>query len=242
MSSPARYSVRSFSPHATFGQVAVSGIRKALQQQWQRWGRPETLRVDNGVPWGNGHDLPTPFALWVFGLGMRLHWNDPCCPQQNPKIECSQGTGKRWAEPGQCTSVAQLQANLDEADRVHREEYPTASGPSRLELFPGLRHSGRAYTVAWEARAWCLGTVEAQLAEYVATRKVAATGHVSVYDHGRYVGKQYQGQYVQVQYDPDRHQWLISDQQGRIIRHHLAPEITHEEIIKFNFRKKRKKP
>ena len=32
-------------------------------------------------------DLPTPFALWLIGLGITLHWNDPCCPQQNPKIE-----------------------------------------------------------------------------------------------------------------------------------------------------------
>lgn len=218
----------------------MADARQALRQQFCRWGQPGALRIDNGTPWGNWNDLPTPFALWLVGLGVELHWNDPCCPQQNPKIERSQGTGKRWGEPGRCPSMAALQANLDEADRIQREDYPTPAGPSRLELFPNLRHSGRKYTLVGEEQAWSLRRVETHLAEYVAIRKVGATGHVSVYDHGRYVGKQYQGQYVQVQYDPDRHQWLVSDQQGREIRRHLAPEISREEIGKLTFRKKRK--
>jgi hypothetical protein len=218
----------------------VADVRQAVRQECRRWGLPEAYRVDNGTPWGNWNDLPTPFALWLVGLGVRLHWNDPCCPQQNPKIERSQGTGKRWGEPGRCHSVAELQANLDEADRIQREDYPTLAGPSRLELFPGLRQSGRPYTLAWEERTWSLPLVEAHLAEYVAIRKVDATGHVTVYDHGRYVGKQYAQQYVQVQYDPDGHQWLISDQEGREIRRHVAPEISREEIFKLTFRKKRK--
>jgi hypothetical protein len=231
---------RWFSPHATFGAVPVTAVRDALRQHWRRWGRPQTLRVDNGTPWGNWNDLPTPFALWVLGLGIAWHWNDPCRPQQNPKIERSQGTGKRWSEPGRCHSPVQLQANLDEADRIQRDEYPTPAGGSRWELFPGLRHSGRKYTLAWEEHTWSLRLVETHLAEYVAIRKVGASGHITLYDHGRYIGKQYQGHYVQVQYDPDRHQWLIADQHGREIRRHVAPEITQEEIVKLTFRKKRK--
>lgn len=198
------------------------------------------LRVDNGVPWGNWNDLPTPFALWLIGLGVQLHWNDPACPQQNPKIERSQGTGQRWGEPQRCQSVAELQSNLDVADRIHREEYPTAGGGSRWELFPSLRHSGRSYTLAWERRVWSLALVEQHLAGYVAIRKVSATGHVTVYDHGRYVGQQYGGQRVQVQYDPDAHQWLITDDQGRELRRHAAPEISQEVILQLNFRKPRK--
>ena len=231
---------RSFSPYATFGQVPVTEVAHALRLQFLRWGKPVRLRVDNGTPWGNWNDLPTPFALWLVGLGLTLHWNDPGCPQQNPKIERAQGTGKRWGVPDRCQSVAELQANLDEADRIHREEYPTRAGGTRLELFPGLRHSGRTYTRAWEERAWSLRLVETQLSEYVAIRKVCASGHVTVYDHGRYVGKQYQGRYVQVQYDPDGHAWLISDEAGREIRRHAAPEITRERIVKLTFRKKRR--
>jgi hypothetical protein len=242
MSIPARCWAPWFSPYATFGAVSLSAVRQALRQQWRRWGLPHTLRVDNGVPWGNGNDLPTPFALWVLGLGITWHGNDPCCPQQNPKIERSQGTGKRWAEPGRCQSVAELQAHLDEADGIQRAEYPTRGGRSRMELFPELCHSGRKYSQSWEEQTWSLRRVEAQLAEYIAIRKVSATGQVKVYDRSRYIGKPYVGQYVQMHYDPERHQWIVADQEGREIRHLDAPEINHEEIVKCIFRKKRPEP
>jgi hypothetical protein len=239
MNSPVRSWVPAFSPWSAFGQVPVADIRTSMRQQFRIWGLPKAVRVDNGVPWGNWNDLPTAFALWLIGLGIEIYWNDPCRPQQNPKIERSQGTGKRWGEPSRCHSVAELQANLDEADHIQREKYPAAGGASRLELFPGVRHSGHRYTLAWEDRTWSLAMVETHLAEYVVRRKVVASGHVSIYDHGRYVGKQFEGQFVEVQYDPDRHQWLIADREGRELRRHPAPEITTEHIHKLNFRKKR---
>jgi hypothetical protein len=232
---------RSFSPYATFGQVPVLEVAQALRLEFTRWGMPARLRVDNGTPWGNWNDLPTPFALWVVGLGIDWHWNDPCCPQQNPKIERSQGTGKRWAEPKRCQSVPELQARINEADRNHREHYRPRGRKSRLELFPELTHSGRPYTRRWEDRHWSMVHVVEHLSEYVATRTVCATGHISVYDHGRYVGKQFIGQTVKVQFDPDAHDWLISDRNDQAIRHHAAPEITREEISKMNFRKPRHK-
>jgi hypothetical protein len=240
MSTPGLCWARSFSPPATFGQVPVFAVQNALRQQWQRWGLPDCLRVDNGVPWGNWNDLPTAFALWVWGLGIAWHWNDPHCPQQNPKVERSQGTAKRWAEPGCCDSVAQLQRHLDEADRMQREEYPHAAGQARQALFPQLAEARRRYTRAWEERTWNLGLVEQQLAEYVAIRRVSATGHVTVYDQGRYIGTQYRGQHVQVQYDPEAHEWLIADQESREIRRHKAPEISREKILTLRFRKQRK--
>jgi hypothetical protein len=207
-------------------------VQQALRRQFRRWGLPQCLRVDNGQPWGSGNDLPTLFALWVVGLGVRWHWNKPRCPQQNPKVERSQGTGKRWAEPGTCRTPAELQARLDEADRMQREVYVTAGGASRLELFPALRHSGRIYVPAREARDWSLDLVEQHLAEYVGVRRVGSGGSVGIYDRARYVGRQYAGQFVQVQYDPSAHGWLISDHQGRELRRHAAPEISQESIVK----------
>jgi hypothetical protein len=221
--------------------VPASEVADALRLYFMRWGMPERLRVDNGTPWGNWNDLPTAFALWAIGLGVEWRWNDACCPQQNPKIERSQGTGKRWAEPKQCRSATELQTRLDEADRNHRERYRLRNGQTRLEAHPELKHSGRKYTQAWEDRHWSLSLVEAHLSEYVATRKVAPTGHVTVYDHGRYVGKQFIGRSVKVQYDPDAHDWLIADENDKEIRHHPAPEISRSEIFKMSFRKKRHK-
>lgn len=217
----------------------MTEVAHALRLEFTRWGMPAQLRVDNGTPWGNWNDLPTPFALWTVGLGVDWHWNDPCCPQQNPKIERSQSTGKRWAEPKRCQSVAELQERLDHADRNHREHYRPRGRKSRLELFPDLQHSGRKYTRTWEDRHWSLSRVVEHMSEYVAIRTVCATGHISVYDHGRYVGKQFIGQAVKVQFDPDAHAWLIADRNDQAIRHHPAPEITREQIFKMSFRKQR---
>lgn len=213
-----------------------------MRQQFTRWGRPEWLRVDNGVPWGNWNDLPTAFALWAIGVGIHWHWNDPCCPTQNPKVERAQGTGQRWGDAKSCRSVAELQANLDDADGYHREKQRvTKVKKTRLELFPELQDSDRPYTLAWENGHWDLALVEDHLSEYVVPRRVCASGHVSVYDHGRFVGKQYAGEYVKVQYDPDAHLWIIRDSQEREIRCVEAPEINRAEIDKMSFRKPRHK-
>ncbi len=233
---PAPCWARSFSPYANFGQVPLPAVQEAVRQQFARWGLPASLRVDNGPPWGNFNDLPTAFALWLVGMGVRWHWNDPGRPQQNPKVERSQGTAKRWCEPERCVSAAELQTRLDEADRRQREEYPTAAA-SRWELFPELRHSGRSYSLAWERRAWDLALVEEHLAEYGAVRQVGANGSVGVYDRARYVGRAYAGQYVLVQYDPQAHGWLITDAQGRELRRHPAPEICRQQIVKGTFGK-----
>jgi hypothetical protein len=95
--------------------------------------------------------------------------------------------------------------------------------------------------VAGEQLTWSLAAVEAFLTGYVAIRQVSASGHVTVYDHGRYVGQQYAGSHVQVQDDPDAHNWLIADHKGGELRRHPAPEITREQIAKLTFRKPRRK-
>ena len=144
--------------------MAWATVQQALRRQFGRWGLPTCLRLDNGQPWGSSQDLPSLFALWVVGLGVDWPWNDPHGPQQNPKIERSHGTGQGWAEPQTCRSVAELQARLDEADRRQREAYVTPAGASRWQLFPDLRHSGRRYAAAGEARTWSLARVEEHLA------------------------------------------------------------------------------
>jgi hypothetical protein len=188
------------------------------------------MRVDNGKPWGSWSDLPPALALWLIGLGIDMAWNDPHCPQQNGSVERSQGTGKRWAEPQLCRSVAQLQRRLDEDDRLQRERYPVAKGQSRWQVFPGLAHSGRPYRQAEEAARWDLSRVREHLAGYAVARQVSREGKVSVYNRNLYVGVIHGGKQVSVQYDPDQQQWLISDNAGRQLRTQPAPEISAQAI------------
>jgi len=134
--------------------VPPAATPAALRQAFARWGLPATVRVDNGGPWGSAGDLPPDRARWLWGLGIDVHWNDPRVPQQNGAVERAQGTGARWAEPGQCDTLEELQRRLDEMDALQREAYPSIAGQSRRAAFPGLAHSGRRYRAAGERANW----------------------------------------------------------------------------------------
>jgi transposase InsO family protein len=135
-------------------RVPPAATPAALRQAFARWGLPATVRVDNGGPWGSAGDLPPDRARWLWGLGIDVHWNDPRVPQQNGAVERAQGTGARWAEPGQCDTPEELQRRLDEMDALQREAYPSIAGQSRRAAFPGLAHSGRRYRAAGERANW----------------------------------------------------------------------------------------
>lgn len=190
------------------------------------------MRVDNGKPWGNWNDLPVALALWLVGLGVDVSWNDPGCPQQNAKIERSQGTGKRWAEPDRCADVRELQRHLDDVDQVQRECYPVVGALSRLAAFPDLRHSGRDYSRAWEQEHWSFDRVIHYLKEFVVLRRVRPSGSVSVYEQDYRVGAAYRGQILLVTFDPHDTSWVICDAEGRQLRRHPAREIKREQIVK----------
>jgi hypothetical protein len=166
------------------------------------------------------------------GLGIQVYWNDPGRPQQNAKVERSQGTGKRWAEPHRCASVEQLQRNLDEADHIQRECYPAVGELSRLAAFAELRHSGREYSQAWEQVNWSFERVVNYLKEFVVPRRVRRQGSVSVYEQDYYVGVAYRGQTLLVQFDPTDTSWVICDASGQQLRRHPAREINREQIVK----------
>lgn len=210
-------------------------MQTQLRRQFRRWGVPKALRVDNGNPWGNWSDLPTVLTLWLLGLGVRVLWNDPGRPEQNAKIERSQGTGKRWAEPRQCRDVSELQARLDEVDQIQRECYPAVNKLSRLAAFPQLHHSGKHYSRRWEKATWSLEPVTQHLAEYVVAR-VVSSGRVTLYDQRYYVSRTYDKQTLYVHFDPDGRLWVIKDARGTELRSHPARGITGAQIVKLNMR------
>lgn len=199
---------------------------------------PLWVRVDNGNPWGNWNDLPTVLALWLIGLGVKVLWNDPGHPEQNPKVERSQGTGKRWAEPQRCQNVAELQAHFDDADRIQREEYPAVGRQSRWAAFPGLRQVQRPYTRNGEQQHWSLEQAAAHLAGYTAVRQIASSGHTSVYDSRYYLGAAYRGQRVYVVFDPTEYEWEFTDDCGTQLRRFPARQITRTQIMTLRMNKR----
>jgi hypothetical protein len=234
MSAAARSCRRAFFPPGYFTQVPATTVPATLRACFGRWGLPHAVRVDNGSPWGSWSDWPGAFPLWLIGLGIAVIWNDPRRPQQNGVVERSQGTGKRWAEPGACTSVAQLQGRLEADDRRQREAYPYAEGQSRLEFYPALVHSGRCYDPVADAQRCDFAAVLGHLAGYVVPRRVDRSGTISVWNRTHYVGSGWSGRTVWVSLDPLEVAWVIADEHGTQIRVKPAKELTPQAILALN--------
>jgi hypothetical protein len=221
-----------FSPQGNWAQVPAGQTQARLREWFARWGLPGQMRVDNGIPWGSSDDLPTPLALWLIGLGIAMHWNDPSSPQQNGVVERSMGTLKRWSEPHLCVSVAQWQERLDREERLYREEYPLPSGLTRWQQWPGLRHSGRRYRLAWEKREWSLPKALEHLANYTLERKVSSSGHLSLFNRSYHVGQVLTDRVVKVLLDPQRVEWVVLDRHSAAqLRSIKAETVTRKNIV-----------
>src|SRR4051794_3507508 len=119
---------------------------------------------------------------------------------------------------------------LTQMDDRQRRRYPYRGGRSRMDVYPGLAHSGREYSVRRERTLWDASRVWEALARRVVKRQVDCTGSVSVYNRGRYVGKAYIGTQVYVSLDPTGPTWVIADEQGRQLRTHPADELAAERV------------
>jgi len=189
------------------------------------------LRVDNGPPWGSRGDLPTDLELWLLGLEVGVDPNPPRHPQDNGVVERSQGTGKRWGEPWTCDSPEELHGRLKAMDEIQRQEYPSIAGQSRWDAFPQLVHSGRAYTPEWEEANWSLALVAANLAGYAVRRRVDASGAISLYNRRHYIGIIHKRKNVHVMFDPETHEWIVADEDGRQLSRQPATRIIREDIM-----------
>ena len=204
-------------------------MQELLRRAFSRWGRPGGLRVDRGCPWVSPGGLPSDLELWLAGLDVALHVNRAGRPQDNAKVERSQGTAKRWAEPQACRSAEELQRRLDEEDRVQRDVYRDDGGMTRLERHPGLLHSGRGYAAGWERHGWDAARALARLGEHRAARKVNAQGQVSLYDRHHRVGRERAGQVLEVSFDAGRSEWRF-ELAGAEVARCAAPQVTEEAI------------
>ena len=215
-------------------------MREQLRRAFARWGQPGRLRVDNGVPWGSWGDFPTDLSLWVIGLGVGVHWNNPRSPQENGVVERSQGTSDRWCEPWTCDSPEELQARLERMDRLYRESYPYRERLSRTAYYPGLAHSGRPYDPAREPELWEWSRVTEHLATYAVSRRVDSRGQVSLYNRNHYVGQIHKGKNVYVMYDPNRNDWLFTTRDGQQLRTLPAEMLSPQRVMDLEVTHRRK--
>jgi hypothetical protein len=223
-------------PQLRWTQVPAPQAQEAVRSCFCRYGCPEAFRVDNGIPWGTSGSLPSALSLWLAGLGVRMHFNDPYCPEQNGVIESTQGVSQRWVEPGRCANFQELCQRVQKEDINQRERYPAIAGQSRWQAYPSLLHSSRGYSRFWEEWVWDLGEALGLLERFRVRRKVSCVGQVSVYHRLlRAVSIEqakagYAGCWVEVGFDAARREWVIGSMQGEPLARHPATQFSREAI------------
>jgi hypothetical protein len=202
-----------------------------VRRVFRRWGLPDRVRVDNGYPWGTPRDLPPEFALWLIGLAVEPIWNPAGQPTCNPKVERCNGVTQQWGELHRCTDIRQAARVLARVARIRREEYPALRGRTRLEVFPRLKAPRRVYRRSREAALWDLCRVDAFLARGCWKRRVDCNGRISIYGHGRSVGRAWAHQDVGLRFEASSRCWVVSDRAGELIKRIPATELTRERIL-----------
>lgn len=210
--------------------MTVGVVQQAVRRLFERWGRPQKMRLDNGGPWGPGKELPSPLMLWLIGLGIEPIFNPPCRPTENPKVERQNGTVARWGEPSRCADYAAWEEKLVWVEHVQREEYPSVAGRSRLAASPELAAQPRPYRAEQEEALWQLERVTAYLSQGKWPRDVSQRGQISIYGKAYEVGRAYGKQSVWLRFDAATREWVIEDREGEELRRHPAEQITAERI------------
>jgi hypothetical protein len=216
-------------------------IQAMFRRIFGRWGRPDRVRVDNGYPWGGTRDLPSELALWLIGLGVEPIWNPPGRPTCNPKVERCNGLAQQWGEVQTCTTWQQAAQALAWVGRVQRERYPAIRGRTRAAAFPQLATPRRAYHRGQE-RALCdLSRVDAFLAGGCWRRRADCNGVISLYGHGRSIGRAWARQDVVVRFDAASRCWWVALASGDVITRLPAFELTRDRIVALAVGRRRKK-
>lgn len=175
--------------------------------------------------------LPPDLALWLIGLGIAMHWIPPGQPQKNGTGERGNGVMQQWADPSSCRSRAELRSRLEREGQVQRERYPAVAGMSRMEAYPGLRHSERPYRREDEDAMWDEAWVARAVSAGVYYRRANARGAIWLYGWGRSLGRCHRGKEVSVRLDPAAWQWVVSDHQGQELKRLAADELARERIL-----------
>lgn len=124
--------------------MPLEQVRDALLNIFKKWGLPQWIKVDNGRPFGDPQRQSIPaLALWLIAYNIGVIFNRPRTPQDNAKVERSQGVLSNWTEWQKCLNATDLQQRLLQEAEFHNLHYPVSrlGGKTRAETFDNILES-----------------------------------------------------------------------------------------------------
>ena len=218
-------------------RVRLDELQTTLRLGFCRWGTlPEEIQTDNEALFtGNPTErFPARFTLWLVGLGIRHQTIRPGKPTDNAAVERNHRTLTDYGGSQELASLAAFQRFLDQAWYELAFALPSyaygCAGQPPVSAHPELLHQPRSYQAHLEWVLFDLQRVDHFLAQFTWSRKVTASGQVSLGGQHHYysVGRAYAQQLVWARFDPaDRHFIFFADVSATqlIVRrpaHHLT--------------------
>lgn len=206
-------------------QVSESAIRDELIKTFCIWGKPQSIRLDNGRPLGDPQRKSFPtLGLWLTALNIQVIYNRPRRPTDNASVERMQQTTKNWAEIGHAQNLSDLQEKLNLTGFIQREKYKVSrlSYQTRKETFPQLWANKNSY---------CHDDFDEQIAfqhlsTYYFARSASKNGTISLYGNSYSIGKAMGNNEVSVRFEPNNRLWLFFDKTGTLIKQVKARNFT----------------
>jgi hypothetical protein len=178
---------------------------------FEKWGKPGSMRVDNGEPMGSPSTDTTPdLPLWCIAQDIDIIWNKPHTPQLNGVVEHMQETTQRWAEIDKALNINDLQERLDREAIVQRELFKVSrlDNKTRLEAYPELLTGQRSWLPNAENH-FDIQRVLNFIGKKTYSRKVSSGGQINIFSYRLSIGNNYVGQYVQVKLDAQNVNWEV---------------------------------
>jgi hypothetical protein len=224
-----------FSPHSRISQVPLHKVLDAVHYLLFRWGFIPVFRVDNGSPFGDpARQALSVLNMHLLALGIQVKLNPPRSPVKNAKVERSQGTTCRWAEPNHCSDFMALQHRLNQAIEDQREHYPsrTCKGETRAQTYPALFTNPKRF----HPDCFDVQRVYKHLSNGNWERKVSAQGVISLFTAEYQIGYKSRNTSVSITFDALLNEWIVRNRKGDLIKNLTPKNLSHEMIFSLSTR------
>lgn len=175
-------------------QATQRWTHRAFRSLFKQYGLPEIIRVDNGAPFATiGAGGLSKLSVWWIGLGIRVEYSRPGCPQDNGCHERMHRTMK-----AECCRPASPNGNAQQQrfDRW-RKDFNTERPHESLSMkFPAelYQASTRRLDESIKIHLYDPSTE---------TRKVNMTGYISIKGKSYLVGEAFAGAKVAIEQSPE---------------------------------------
>ncbi len=219
-------------------KLTLPEVQDTLRTGFEQFGQPLEVQTDHegvytGAPQG---DFPSPFTLWLQGLGIAHVPSRDRRPTDQAHIERGHRTvGEMAWRDVRPESVRQLQQQLDGTGARYNDALPVVAancqGQPPLRAHPHAAHSGRPYRRDREWLLFDLNRVDAYLATRVWTRQVSASGNVSLGNCFYQVGRQFAHQRVSIRFTPNQRTFCFQTAAGLPIAELPAEGLSKASLI-----------